>query len=416
MTEGKTGAAVKAAIIGGGASGMFCAANARRAAGGKTFQTRIYEASKTPLAKVLASGGGRCNFTNACEDLETFVSNYPRGGGRLRRIFRAFSSKDTIAWFSERGLKHKVEEDGKIFPVTDSAESVAELLIKEARKSGAEILTQNALEDFSVLEDGSFELTFANGKKERADRLVIAIGGLKEGKLSSTLKKLGHEFSPPLPSLFALKTADFGAALSGLSVEKVRLESADNKHVCARGALLFTREGLSGPATLRLSSFGAREFAKTSYSFKILADFLDGRDAGFPAAFFNDARKAHAKKLLRNWRPDGIPERLWEWMLERAKAPKDLCYANLPRQIQLDTERLLRRCEVEIRGRAPSGSEFVTCGGLKIESLSLSTMQSLKVPNLYFAGEFLDIDALTGGFNLQNAWSTGMICARNIYI
>ncbi len=404
----------KIAIIGAGAGGIFCAANSRISNADKSFETTVFEASDTPLLKVSLSGGGRCNIANAESEIEKLIKNYPRGAGSLRKVFRAFSAEHLCAWFKERGVEFVEEESGRIFPKSNSSKTIVDTLLNEAQKCGAKILKHKKALGVKLLQDSSFEVSFSDNSIFHADKILIAAGSLKKDALCESIKSLGHTFSEPLPSLFAFK-AEGCAELAGLSLQDTLIEYCGKKKIIAQGALLFTHEGLSGPAVLKLSSYGAVDFAQENYQFKISINFLNSKPQDFLKKFFDEARISAAKKLIKNHRPENLQENFWLWVLKKSAINSDTIYANLNKDSQNKIIKNLTGCEVFVLGKSVNKSEFVTCGGVKLQEVDFATMQSKIVKNLYFAGEYLDMDAITGGFNLQAAFASAKIASSSIY-
>jgi len=401
------------AVIGGGAAGFFCAANAPKNAA-QNFDTRIFESSSRPLFKVLQSGGGRCNLLNSCAEISELIKNYPRGGGRLRKIFRSFTPAQMAQWFEDRGVKLKEEDGGKVFPISDDARDVARTLMRLSEAHGAKLFLNSRARAVKKLENGALATIFADGSVFEADKVLIAAGSFTYSPLSKSLEDMGHTFKEPAPSLFGLKTREDLTKLSGVCVKDAKIHSSELAEESA-GDLLFTFEGLSGPAALKFSSCAARKLAQSGYRAKISVNFLGSQHKNFAAEFFESARKNFGKRLLKNLRPEPLPEALWLFLLDYAKADAQSCFANLAKPAQRLLEDALTAFPLELCGRAANKKEFVVCGGLNLDEVDFATMQSKLCPNLFFAGEYLDIDAVTGGFNLMNAWGTAKIAAQAIY-
>ncbi len=406
----------RVAVVGGGAAGFFFAANAGREQG---TSVEIFEASPKPLRKVLASGAGRCNLANSLEDIESIISNYPRGGGFLRKVFRAFSPKDAVQWFERRGVNVKKLHSGKIFPEAESSAVVAAALEREALRAGAKIRTNFPVSRIAKSAEGGFDIFGGKGQARgevcagRFDAVLLSCGGLRDGALKRSIEGLGHTVSELAPALYALKTSPRFPGLSGVSVRGAALTFKNETKRRAQGDLLFTFKGLSGPAVYKLTSFFAREFKASGFKADFFADLMFSRSSERGASeFFRSCRASCGARKVENARPEGIAEKLWLEILSLAEIPPDRVFAKLSSAEERRIAGFLTR--MPFRSEAPDGGEVVTCGGIKNSEVDFSTMQSKIAKGLFFAGECLDIDGLTGGFNLQNAWCTAKIAAAAI--
>lgn len=444
------------AIIGGGAAGMFCAAMLGKARG---LRIDVLERSGAPLQKVLASGGGRCNFTNLKIDFEPPKNFYPRGASKLRKPLRHFGAAQCARWFCGEGVEWREEDGGRVFPKSGKSSCVARAILRAAKS--ARIFTKTAA--FSVSRCGEeYEVRALSEGREtrlRADFVLAACGGIWTEELKNSIEALGHSFVPPAPSLFAMRLAEADnprwKRLSGVSAEDAALkiaavpagaEAARTRHspqrgeterdignadaepapakcgqtplsaqYCSRGALLFTHFGASGPAVLELSSRAARLLQDSGYRAEITADFLPSQNREQTAQSLKNARKDFARSKIKNANPFPIPARLWEGLiLPNAGIDPEKRWTNLSKSEEKSLAGQMRETKFECAGRAPNKGEFVTCGGLSCDEADFSKMESKICPNLFFAGECLDIDAITGGFNLQAAWTTAKICADTI--
>jgi predicted Rossmann fold flavoprotein len=362
-------------VVGGGAAGFFAAITAAEAGAAVT----ILEKSASFLHKVRISGGGRCNVTHACFDPRELACRYPRGGKELIGPFQRFGPRETIAWFAARGVKLKTEPDGRIFPVSDSSETIVDCLINSAKRAGVELVTNHPVRQ---LPD--------------ADRVLIATGGAL-GAVRPTIE--GHTIEPAVPSLFTFRLQT-PWKLAGVTVEDVEVSA---EGIRQRGAVLFTHSGLSGPAILRLSAWGARELHAREYRFPLKINWLPGRDV---AAELDELRRANGAKLVAN--TPLLPARLWEQLVN----DPEVRWSKFSRAQQHRLEQQLTRTELAVTGKDLNKEEFVTCGGVRLREVNFKTMGSRIRPGLYFAGEVLDIDAITGGFNFQAAWTTGWIAGH----
>ena len=397
-------------IAGGGAAGFFAAlACAEMANGAKIF---ILEKSSHFLSKVKISGGGRCNVTHAEFDAREFSKRYPRGERALISAFAKFQASDTVAWFESRGAKLKIESDGRMFPTTDSSQTIIDCLLNSARRAGIQLKTNCGVETVSKKSGGGFEMTLSNGEHLSCDKLLLATGGCRTPALGQLAVSLGHQLEPPVPSLFTFHIATpWLRTLAGISVEKVEASVPETK-LRERGALLVTHWGLSGPAILRLSAWGARELHATHYSFPLRINWLPDFTDEMVAAELKTSRKSHPAKLVVNSPIASLPARLWEQLVLAAGVANDVRWSGFSSAAQHQLIQQLLRSEFPVTGKSLNKDEFVTCGGVKLSEVNFKTMESKICPGLFFAGEVLDIDGITGGFNFQSAWTTGWLAGR----
>lgn len=397
----------KIAVIGGGAAGFFAAIQAARKNPGSTVH--ILEASRKPLAKVIISGGGRCNVTNDTRDIRRLAENYPRGSRELLGAFSRFSVSNTIAWFEEHGVHLKTEPDQRMFPTTNSSNTIADCLIDAAAESGVIVELQQRVTSVQSSNDCYFSVNCRDSAARLFDIVILTTGGAKGGfKLA---EDLGHTISTPTPSLFTFKINDpLLQDLSGISFPHTHLQLnvAGQKFVC-QGPLLITHWGLSGPAIIKLSALAARELFSTDYQATLQVSFLSEQSTESLMTTFSDARAHAGKKLLSKTPLIEIPKRFWERIVALAGISTEQRIADCSRHTFLTITELLTASNLAIAGKGEFKEEFVTCGGVHLKEVDFRSMQSKKVPNLYFAGEVLDIDGITGGFNFQSAWTTGWI-------
>lgn len=407
-------------VIGGGAAGFFAALSAAEARPG--MQVLIMEKTDKLLAKVRISGGGRCNLTHACFDPAQLVTFYPRGHQELRGPFTRFQPKDTINWFEAHGVPLKTESDGRIFPKSDLSESVIDCLLSEAEKYRLQIRTGCSIQNIFHYPE-KFEIILDGGDSIVGRKILLATGGLTV-KMSRLVTSLGHPFQPPVPSLFSFSIQDSSlASLAGVSVSDVELrlqfDSASsvpfNNRLAARGPVLITHWGLSGPAVLRLSAWGARPLAQSGYQAILQVNWLPGQPIEGVRTLLKDQRQRFPRRLALDRDPnDKIPERLWKRLAIRAALDPHLTWGQLSNtQISRWSEALIHGL-YQIQAKGPFKDEFVTCGGISLKEVNFQTMESRIVPGLYFAGEILDIDGLTGGFNFQAAWTTGWLAGQGV--
>lgn len=398
-------------VIGGGAAGLFCAVNAARM--NRNLHVILLEKTSKLLSKVKISGGGRCNVTHALFDIGEMSKRYPRGQNFVKKTFHQFFTTDTIGWFEERGVKLKAEKDGRMFPVTDSSQTVIDCLMHEANKYGVEI-RMNADVKGVRAEGGKFELDLAGLRPLFCDFVVLATGGYPKACMFDWLKNLGHTFSEPVPSLFTFNLPKHPVTeLMGVSVEKAKVKIEGSKLV-EEGPVLITHWGLSGPAILRLSAWGARQLALCNWQFTVHINWLPTQNEQSVKELFQALRKAHAAKKIVNQNTVGLPARLWTFLLTQSGINDEMRFADLPSKAENTLIRNLVDYTVEVKGKTTFKDEFVTAGGIALPEVDANTMMSKKHPNLFFAGEILDVDGITGGFNFQHAWTSGWIAAKTI--
>lgn len=395
------------AVIGGGAAGFFAAITAAEALGG-AGEVTLYEATPHLLAKVRVSGGGRCNVTHACFEPAELVKKYPRGGRELLGAFHRFQPRDTVVWFAARDVATKTEEDGRMFPVTDDSQTIIECLMAAARQADVKIIPSMGVRKAEWVEE-KFLLTFTNGSAARYDRLIIATGGNKSSGGLAMAESFGHTIVPPVPSLFTFHIQDTRLHdLSGVSVENVVLTAPGTK-LRTDGPLLVTHWGLSGPAVLKLSAWGAREFAGQNYAFPIHINWVPPRTRDTLLKDLSLVREQNARKQVATFSPVPMPQRLWERFVIAAGIPATTPWAHVSNPSLQALATQLTASEFKVDGKSMFKDEFVTCGGVKLSEVDFKTMESRQRPGLYFAGEVLDVDGVTGGFNFQNAWTTGYL-------
>jgi len=394
-------------VIGGGAAGFFAALAAKNSH--KDAQVLILERSAKLLSKVRISGGGRCNVTHACFDPKELIQNYPRGHKELLGPFHAFQPKDTIEWFSARGVTLKTEKDGRMFPTTDRSETIIDCLLHEAKKLGVEIQTLKKLQSIEKKENG-FQLDIGSKDPIFADRLIIATGSNRQGL--EFAKALGHTIQPLVPSLFTFNVPEFSLKyLAGVSVEHAQIKVQDSKFV-ETGALLITHWGFSGPAALKLSAYGARHLAEKNYMVTLLIDWLPKESISQLRGQIEVMRKNHPTKQLGNVRLFSLPKNLLNDLYQRAGLKLESPLNTLSKALVTKLCEIAKRDAFVVSGKTTNKDEFVTCGGVTLSEIQFKTMESKLCENLYFCGEILDIDGVTGGFNFQNAWTTGWIAGR----
>ncbi len=400
----------KAAIIGGGAAGFFAALHLAEI--DPYCEVHVFEKSTQLLSKVKVSGGGRCNVTHACFDNRTLVQFYPRGSKQLSSPFKEFSPIDTIAWFKERGVTLKTEADGRMFPVTDSSQTIINCFLEEAQRLGVRIHTQQGVSSF-VQENNLWKITFSDQSQFVADALLIATGSSE--LIWNQLKSLGIKIEEPAPSLFTFNVKDMNLhELSGTSVEHTSLKIQGTK-LKTEGPLLITHWGMSGPAILKLSAWGALDLKALNYNFTLSISFLPAENDQSLMDFLKNLRSKESRKQVNSFSPfDEISKRLWNYLLGKSDITQQLNWADLSnKDLQRLVEELLHG-QYKVNGKSTFKDEFVTCGGVSLDEINFKTYESKKYTGLFFAGEVINVDAVTGGFNFQHAWTSGWIAAEGI--
>jgi predicted Rossmann fold flavoprotein len=361
---------------------------------------------------VRISGGGRCNVTHACFDAREFATRFPRGEKALIGPFQRFQARDTVEWFESRGVKLKTEEDGRMFPVTDSSQTIIDCFLDAAKKAGVKLVTGRGVEVVKKGVSGEFELKLSNGDVLQCDRLLLATGGCRTAAMGKLAESLGHSLEPPVPSLFTFHIeVPWLRGLAGVSIENVEATVPGTK-LRERGPLLATHWGLSGPVILRLSAWGARELHALDYRFPLEVNWLPELDEEKVTNQLYRRRNEQPARLVVNGPIAPLGARLWEQLVLAAGIARERRWAELSRTAQHALVQQLRRTEFSVTGKSLNKEEFVTCGGVRLNEVNFKTMQSRICPGLHFAGELLDIDGVTGGFNFQGAWTTGRIAGK----
>lgn len=398
----------KLIVVGGGAAGFFGAITAAE----RGHQVVILEAGREVLAKVRISGGGRCNVTHACFDPRELVQAYPRGGKALRGPLSRFQPADTVAWFAERGVETKAEPDGRMFPVTDDSATIVSCLQRAADQAGVQIRTGARVEAIQPVNQG-FQISLADPDTLNCDCVLLAMGGSRAGfKLAA---QLGHTIVSPVPSLFTFNVSDERlSGLQGVSVDDVECQLVTSKQRHSqRGPLLITHWGLSGPAVLKLSSWAARELHAANYTATLRVHWLPHWTPEQIREQLVQSRQSDAKRTIDASCPWPLPRRLWKSLVDHAVG-QNVRWAELSKLALNRLHSQLVASEIPITGKGQFKEEFVTCGGIALDEVDFRTMQSRIRPGLYLAGEILDIDAITGGYNFQNAWTTGWLAGSSL--
>lgn len=406
---------VNCLVIGGGAAGFFGAITCAQHHAG--LSVLVLEGGRDFLSKVKISGGGRCNVTHHCFEPAQLVLNYPRGAKALRGAFNRFQPQDTIAWFQQRGVALKTEADGRIFPVSDDAQTIAHCLLETAREYGVQLRAQARVVALDFLNPG-FRVCLHNGEQWQSERLLLATGSNPSGY--RWLEALGHRLEPPVPSLFTFNVPDVRLqSLAGLTVDPVAitlLEPGDRprKTLHQEGPLLITHWGLSGPAVLKLSAWGARFLHEQKYQARVRLNWLPTHNPESLAQEIKNYKTQYPRRQIRSQCPWALPKRLWQNLLASLTLKHNLTWAELSNQHLSSLARELTQGTYAIIGKGQFKEEFVTCGGLALAEVNFATLESRRCGGLFLAGEILDIDGITGGFNFQAAWTTAWLAGRGM--
>ena len=394
-------------IVGGGAAGFFTAINIVEK--NPNLKVAILERGKEVLSKVKISGGGRCNVTHACFVPNDLVKFYPRGEKELRGPFHQFCSGDTIEWFEKHGVELKIEDDGRMFPVSNSSDTIVDCFLTATQKLGIDILTGQSVQ--SIFKAADYWKVQTTTENYSCQNLILTTGS--NPKIWEMLANIGHSIIPPVPSLFTFNIGDkrtkdlMGvSAMASVKVKNSKLE--------ASGPLLITHWGMSGPGILRLSAWGARELADKNYQFAIQVNWLNEVTLEEAEEKLKELKLEHSKKAVSKKSPFEFPNRLWENLVLAATISEDTKWADLTKKQLQNLALQLTQGEFQVNGKSTFKEEFVTAGGIDLKEINFKTMESKLHPNLYFAGEIVNIDAITGGFNFQNAWTSGFLVAEAI--
>ncbi len=404
-------------IVGGGAAGFFAAINMAEAAvkNGVPVSIRILEFSSGVLKKVRISGGGRCNVTHSLFEPRLFCERYPRGSKELLSAFQRFQARDTVEWFAQRGIRLVAEDDGRMFPDTDSSETIISCFLDAARDLGIAVLLNHRVEAIEKSEDGRFTVACSGKEALRADAVMIATGSSPQGYRLA--ESLGHTITELAPSLFSFKIVDpLLTDLSGMSFEnaEVKLYIDGHKPFRELGPLLITHWGLSGPAVLKISAWAAREMKRVEYRAKLIVNWMGLERLDDVIVALKKSKESGIKSLVHNVYPQQLAKRFWVQVLQKAQIPEDKRWADLSNKELQILAQVLFASEFTVLGKNRYKDEFVECGGVNLKEIDFKTMQSKHCPGLYFSGEVLDIDGITGGFNFQNAWTGSWIAAQNL--
>ena len=398
-------------VIGGGAAGFFGAIQAAEMKPG--LRVLILEKSSKLLTKVKVSGGGRCNVTHHCFDPIKLSHHYPRGKKQLSGIFKVFQAKETVEWFNAKGVKLKTEEDGRMFPVTDNSQTIIDCLMYEAIRLKIKIEMAEEVNEIFNFENG-FLVKTRSANQYHGQKILIASGGNPKPDAYKWIETLGHSIVPPIPSLFTFNDAGKNFKdLMGIAVPEAEVKIAGSKFL-EKGPVLITHWGLSGPAVIKLSAWAAEYLHQVHYQFTALVSWIGTVKEEEIRSFFAEQKQTKGKQKIFSNPLFSLPQRLWLRLCELSEIPEEKIWAELPQKNLNKLLELLIRCPFQIKGKTTFKEEFVTCGGVDLKEINPETLESKKTPGIFFAGEVLNIDGETGGFNFQSAWSTAFIAANSI--
>lgn len=400
------------AIIGAGAAGCFAAIQIKR--NNPKANVTVYEAGIKPLAKVAVTGGGRCNLTNSFDGIRSLDEAYPRGARLLKRLFRTFDYNDVYQWFESEGVSLTTQEDECVFPVSQDAMEIVNTLVRLMRSLGVKLITRHRVAAINhEAEDGEYLLTFSHSDVAKADAVVVTAGGSPQVRGLEMYEKLGLDIVSPVPSLFSLNLEKNHpmTALMGTVVNDVQARLVGTK-LAAFGPLLITHWGVSGPAILKLSSYAARILAENDYKAQLAINWFGQANEAEVTRIITEIAEQNQKKLVSSVWPERFNNRMWCYLIDACGLRQDMRWGELGKKGLNKMVALLTNYTLNIVGKNKYKEEFVTCGGVALSNVNSSTLESKKHPHLYFAGEILDVDAITGGFNLQAAWTMGYVVAE----
>ncbi len=405
----------KVIVIGGGAAGFFCAIQIAELH--PEWEISILEKSNKLLSKVKVSGGGRCNVTHACPEVEVLLKKYPRGARFLKKAFYQFATKNTIQWFAKNGVSLHTEKDGRMFPTTNNSETIIDCFLQKVHQYQIKVLTGHEVVHVEKLhqeKDNSFVITLANQNKITADALCMATGGMLKSDKFPWLTLLGHTIVEPVPSLFTFNVADKNiTTLMGVAVDNATIQWKGNK-ISEQGPLLITHWGISGPAAIKLSAWCARELANDNYEGAILINWTPEYNESTLKMEWINLRMDLGRREMGSKNPFNLPQRLWQYFLQEAGIVFATKWADLKSTQQQLLIQSLTKTTLQVKGKTTFKEEFVTCGGVELSEIDANTMESKLVSGLHFAGEMMDVDGITGGFNFQHAWTSGWIAAQHM--
>lgn len=399
------------AIIGGGAAGFFAAIAVKE--NYPSSRVVILEKTQKVLSKVKISGGGRCNVTNGASTIKELSEAYPRGAKQLKKSFGVFNNHHTIEWFESRGVPLVTQDDNCVFPVSQDSQSIIDCLLSEANRLNIEIRLGQGIAELSSVDNG-IEVRFKDIKQAplKFDKIIVATGGSPKMQGLEWLKQLGHVIEPPVPSLFTFNMPSEDVTnLMGIVVENAIVNIQGTK-LRGDGPLLITHWGMSGPAVLKLSAFGARILHVMNYQCKAQVNWVNEINVEIVRNEIEQLIVKYPNKILANIRPYYLPERLWHYLIEKCELSSTTVWSQLGKKAKNKIINILTNDTYQVSGKTTFKEEFVTCGGIGWSSINAKTMESKVVPGLYFAGEVVDVDGITGGYNFQAAWTSGFIAGR----
>ena len=399
----------KVAVIGGGAAGFFAAISVKE--NHPSHQVILFEKTSKVLSKVRISGGGRCNVTHDCSDIPTLCDAYPRGGKKLKSIFYQFNINDTVDWFKTRGIPLKTETDGRMFPVTDNSQSIIDCLESEIKHLNVTLKFGQTIKNIEQ-DEKEWKLNFKDQPSQNFDFVIVATGGSPKINGFNWLKNLGHKIISPVPSLFTFNMPqETIKKLMGLVVENARVK-INNTKIITQGPLLITHWGMSGPAILKASAFGARELSKFDYKFEIQVNWVNETNTEILFNKLQDFSQLYPQKSIGWQKVFLLPNRLWNFLLTKIEISSEKKWNEVGKKKFRQLVNILTQDTFKVSGKTTFKEEFVTCGGIDLNEIDLKTMQSKIAKNIYFAGEVIDVDAITGGYNFQAAWSSGFVAGK----
>ncbi|MCF8275895.1 MAG: NAD(P)/FAD-dependent oxidoreductase [Flavobacteriales bacterium] len=401
---------MRIAVIGGGAAGFFSAISAKE--NHPNSHITIFEKSQKVLSKVKVSGGGRCNVTNGTTSISELAKGYPRGEKQLKKAFSVFNTSHTREWFESRGVELYTQDDNRVFPKSNDSQTIIDCLFRETKRLGIDVQIGIGISSIESVGD-QLELKFQGETMSRTfDKIIVATGGSPNRKGFEWLEQLGHKIEEPVPSLFTFNMpSESIKELMGVVAENATVGIQGTK-LKSQGPLLITHWGMSGPAILKLSAFGARILSEMNYDFNIQVNWAGEVNNEAVMAQLEEIVDTNPNKLMQNVKPFGLPERLWLFLLERSDLPPTKKWSELGKKGMNKLVNTITNDEYKVSGKTTFKEEFVTCGGISLESVNFNTMESRVCKNLYFAGEILDVDGITGGYNFQAAWTTGFIAGK----
>ena len=400
---------MKIGVIGGGAAGFFAAINVKE--NFPDAEVSLFEKSSKTLSKVRISGGGRCNVTNGSSSIKELAAAYPRGGKLMKKLLKVFSTPQIQEWFVSRGVELYTQDDNRVFPVSNKSESIINCFMDEIQKLGVKLITSTAVQEIST-DSGILSCKLSDESLLHFDKLIVATGGSPKRRGFEWLEQLGHKIEEPVPSLFTFNMpTEKITELMGVAVSSVMVKIQGSK-LKSEGPLMITHWGMSGPAILKISAFGARELFEKDYQFNAQMNWVNIQNHEAVYRELANISKGNSKKPLHKIKPFGLPTRLWNHLVTKAGLDIDKPWGELGNKSFNRLANILTNDVYKVSGKTTFKEEFVTCGGISLEDIDFNSMQSKRIPNLYFAGEVIDVDGITGGYNFQAAWSTSFVAAQ----